>query len=195
MMSTNPNMDGPIPGENYTSDTRNYPWHQPPEFADISEALDKMSVTLTTPKIARPIMAFAEAGFPLVNISMMIVMQGLSEGKWTMDMGILLAGPITKIIEIMCDSYDIKYTLGFEEDDSFLTGTFFKTQMEFDKQSKEGKIYKIVNQEMDKIEDAAVAQEDNSAGAEPQGGGGEADLAESGFASMTSAKPPKQGAK
>ena len=25
---------GPIPGENFTSDERNYPWHRPPEYTD-----------------------------------------------------------------------------------------------------------------------------------------------------------------
>ena len=30
---------GPIPGENFTSDERNYPWHRPPEYTDMDLSL------------------------------------------------------------------------------------------------------------------------------------------------------------
>ena len=39
-MRTEPEFDGPIPGENFTSETKNYPWHRPPEITDYDEALE-----------------------------------------------------------------------------------------------------------------------------------------------------------
>ena len=30
-------FDAPIAGENFTSDTRNYPWHRPPEITDYDD--------------------------------------------------------------------------------------------------------------------------------------------------------------
>jgi hypothetical protein len=178
------NGDMPIPGENYTSDTKNYPWHQPPEFSNVTDALDKMSLKLTQPKIARGIMAFADAGFPLVRITQMIIMEGIAQGKWTVDMGLLLAGPFCKIIEIMCDSYEIEYTLGLDEDEDFNTGTLFKGQIELEKQSKQSQeIYNVVKQQMPEITETAMEQEgapaDGAATAEP-----EQDLGQEGFAQM-----------
>ncbi len=41
------NFEGPIPGENYTSDTKNYPWHRPPEFDDLDKAIDYIGKRLT----------------------------------------------------------------------------------------------------------------------------------------------------
>ena len=34
------NFDAPIPGENYTAETKNYPWHRPPDIVDYDEAID-----------------------------------------------------------------------------------------------------------------------------------------------------------
>ncbi len=33
-------MDGPIPGENYTADTKNYAWHRPPQFTNMDDAIE-----------------------------------------------------------------------------------------------------------------------------------------------------------
>lgn len=178
------NGDGPIPGENYTSDTKNYPWHQPPEFSNVTDALEKTSKKLTQPQIAMAIMSFADAGFPLTRITQMIIMEGISQGKWTVDMGLLLAGPFCKIIEIMCDSYGINYNLGIENDESFNTGTLFKGQVDLMQSSKKAdNLYNIVKQELPEIEQAA---EDQGTGAEPTGTEPEEqDLGQQGFTAMS----------
>jgi len=182
---------GPIPGENYTSDTKSYPWHQPPEFSNVADALDKMAIKLSSPKVARSIMAFAEAGFPLTRITQMIVMEGVAQGKWTVDMGLLLAGPFCKIMEIMCDSYDLEYTIGIEEEDEYHTGAFFKNQAELETKSKQAtNIYKVVKQELPAIQEAAEEQEDPAA--PDQGGTEEQDLGDQGFAQMMSGTPEEK---
>lgn len=181
------NGDGPIPGENYTSDTKNYPWHQPPEFSNITDALEKTTKKLTQPQIAMAFMAFADAGFPLSRITQMIVMEGVSQGKWTVDMGLLLAGPFCKILEIMCDSYGIDYKLGFEEDQEFNTGTLFKGQVDLMKESnKSTNLYEIVKQELPEIEQAAEEQ-GGAPNSEDSGLPIEEDLGEQGFTTMSSA--------
>lgn len=187
---------GPIPGENYTSDRQNYPWHQPPEFSNVHDALDKMSVKLTDPKTARNILAFAEGGFPLVRIAQMIIMEGISQGKWTVDMGLLLAGPFTKIFEIMCDSYDIEYDIGITEEDNWQTGDFYKavTTLKQDGGSIKG-VGEVVDQQMPQISAAADQQElgSDTGGDTPSAdsvssgdsGGGTEDLGQQGFAAMS----------
>ena len=141
---------GPIPGENYTSDTKNYPWHQPPEFTDISDALDKVATKITDPKVAKGFTALAEVGVPLYRLSGMIVMQGVSNGLWTIDLGLLMVGPVTKMLEIICDTMGIECKLGIEdEEDDMPTGVFFKRNAERDmKIRSSSNIYTTVSSQM-----------------------------------------------
>ena len=114
--------DGPIPGENFTSDTKNYPWHRPPEITDIDEAIDIISEkVLTDIKKSSGILTLIEMGMPISAIVESIVLIGVSNGKWTVDFAILLAGPVARIIEMMAKSASIKYVMGTEEDQTPMT--------------------------------------------------------------------------
>lgn len=117
---------GPIPGENYTSDTKNYPWHQPPEFTDIDKALDMMSEKITNKKVANSLLTMIEIGIPVYKVASMLITAGMMNGKWTLDFGLLLVGPITRILELLCIGYGVEYNLGIEDDEEMVTGEFFK---------------------------------------------------------------------
>ena len=172
--------NGPIPGENYTSDTKNYPWHQPPQYTDISDALDKVATRITDPKITRGFIALAEVGVPLYRLSGMIIMQGVSNGLWTVDLGLLMVGPTTKMLEIICDTMGIEYKIGIEEEeDTMPTGAFFKAKAERAQRIKSGSPIPILKQEMPAIKAEAETQD-------PQGK--TEDIQDVGFAKM------KQGA-
>lgn len=168
---------GPIPGENYTSDTKNYPWRQPPEFTDIEDCLDYLSRRITQFKVANGILAMAEMGIPVYKISSMILTLGVGEGKWTVDFTLLLAGPLTRMIELMCIGFEVEYDLGIDDDESdFTTGDFFKNELEL-KTPKDQKFFKVIAEEMPEIKEAAETQE---------GEGSEKDLQTSGFMAMSS---------
>lgn len=171
------NNEGPIPGENFTSDTKNYPWHQPPEFTDINKALDMLAKKITGFKTANGILTIAELGIPLYRISSMIVMAGIGEGKWTPDFALLIAGPLTKMIEVMCNGFDIEYTVGIDEDETIFTGDFFKNQTEL-KDRDTGDAFEILSEELPEIQEAAEGQE------APQG-----DLQKEGFMTMMGGDP------
>lgn len=118
-------MYGPIPGENLLSDKTNQPWHSPPEMTDINDCLDKIIEKLSDFKVTKSLLALSEIGIPLYRIAMNVSLEGVSAGKWTIDMAILLAGPITKVLEITCENFDIPYDLGIEEEeDNTPTGLF-----------------------------------------------------------------------
>lgn len=172
------NNEGPIPGENFTSDTKNYPWHQPPEFTEINKALDMLAKKITGFKTANGILTIAELGVPLYRISSMIVMAGIGEGKWTPDFALLIAGPLTKMIEVMCIGFDVEYNVGIDEDETIFTGDFFKNQREL-KNRDTGDAFEILSEQMDEIQDAAENQD-----AAPEG-----DLQEEGFMTMTGGDP------
>lgn len=119
--------DGPIAGANYTSDTKNYPWHQPPQFTDLNKALDMMSEKMTEKKTASSLLTMVELGSPLYKITSTLLVSGIAGGKWTPDFALLLAGPVCRILEIICVAYGVEYTLGIEDDEELATGAFFNT--------------------------------------------------------------------
>ena len=47
-------FDGPIPGANFTSDERNWPWHRAPDITDTDEALE----TILLPSLQKPAEVF-----------------------------------------------------------------------------------------------------------------------------------------
>jgi hypothetical protein len=179
-------MFGPIPGENYTSDTKNYPWHQPPQYTDISEALDKVVVKITEPNVAKKLVSLAQVDIPLYRIAALIVMEGVEGGLWTVDMGLLLIGPVTKIIEIMADNYGVPYKIGIEpEEDNTPTGLFVKMKYEA-KQANRNGVIRMIKEELPEIKDQAAAQEAPAAGGEEEK---TPDLQAKGFATMMKGKP------
>ena len=168
---------GPIPGENFTSDTKNYPWRQPPEFTDIETCLDYLSKRITQFKVANGILSMAEMGLPLYKISSMILTMGVGEGKWTVDFTLALAGPLTRMIELICIGFDVEYDLGIEEDeDDFETGDFFKNDLEL--KSGNSKFSKVIAEELPMIKEEAAAQ------AQPT-----SDLQTEGFMAMSGGTP------
>jgi hypothetical protein len=108
-------FDGPIPGENYTSDTKNYAWHRPPEFDDLDKAIDYIGKKLTKPEAAVGLLTMIEAGLPITDLTQTFIMSGIGDGKWTLDFGLLLAGPVAHIMQIMAKSYGIKFNLGLSD--------------------------------------------------------------------------------
>lgn len=168
---------GPIPGENYTSDTKNYPWRQPPEYSDLDEALDYLSGRVTQFKVANGLLTMAEMGVPLTQISPFVLISGMGEGKWTPDFMLLLAGPLTRMIELMCIGFDIEYDIGItDDDDEFETGTYFKHENEM----KLPKSMKLLEEELPDIKSEAEQQ-----GASQ----GEGDIQQEGFMAMSGGNP------
>jgi len=116
----------PLPGENWTSDRSNYPWHMPPEYTDVDVALDKLSDVITDFETATGFLVLAEMGVPLYRIASTVLMAGVSSGKWNIDLALLMAGPLTKMIEMICIGFDVPYDTGLSDKPvKFNTGAFF----------------------------------------------------------------------
>ncbi len=109
-------FDGPIPGANYTSDTKNYPWHRPPQYTEWDEALEFVMTSVTDKKAANSIMGFFDLGATVADITDMIITAGIGGGRWSPDFGILLAGPISHIILILARGYDVEFEMGLDVD-------------------------------------------------------------------------------
>ena len=126
MVDTVKNFDAPIPGENFTSDTKNYPWHRPPEIVDYDEAIDNTLKMLSGEQQIKSVMALLGAEVSLPTIVDMVLTGQIANGKIPIDLGILIAGPVARFIEIMAKMYDIEYTMGKDDEPTPPTAAYLK---------------------------------------------------------------------
>lgn len=161
-------LDGPIPGENYTSDTKNYPWHRPPEYKDIDKAMDAVGKRLLKRKSAMGILSMIEGGVDIATITQMFLMSGVGAGKWTVDFAILLAGPTARLIELMAKGYEIEYNLGIDEEDIYVpTKALFDFKKRSASKGKTDSALSAAKEEFETIKaDASESQGFMSMGAE-----------------------------
>lgn len=110
----------PIPGENWTSDTRNYPWHRPPDITNYDEALEYVVEHFNNSDEGLQYMSFLESGASISAVTDMILTVGIADGKWSIDFAILLAGPVSRIVEIAAKMYGIDAELGVEMPPEFI---------------------------------------------------------------------------
>lgn len=96
-----PTFDGPIPGENYTADTRNYPWHRPPQYSGFDETVAAMLDRLNSEREGELIYSLLDLEVPVYLITSNFLMRHVMRGFIGIDMAILAAGPIARMIEII----------------------------------------------------------------------------------------------
>lgn len=158
-MPFDPNVpNGPIPGENYTSDTRNYPWHRPPDLTDLDSMVEFSIKKLTEKDNAYALLTMLQAGVPVVTATDMFVTSGIAQGKWTPDYALLLAGPVSHMIKMMADGYGVKYDMGLD-DQKPPTIEFLKAQAMIDPRKVMTVVTDVANQA-----DMFKANADNQAG-------------------------------
>lgn len=107
-------FSAPIPGENYTSDTKNYPWHRPPEHSDLDSAIEDSAKKLLSPEGSVGVITMMEMGIDVATLTDLFLTSGIGAGKWTVDQALLIAGPVSHIMCLMAKGYGIKYNLGIE---------------------------------------------------------------------------------
>ena len=147
--------DGPIPGENFTSDTRNYPWHRAPEYDDMDDAIEAAFNKLATKEGAHSLLTALQSGISVVEYTSMLVISGIGAGKWTPDFALLLAGPVSHIIKILADGYGLEYEMGLE-DEVRPTAALYKEMTVLDT----GKVSKAIAQVEDQLDDVMAMAED-----------------------------------
>lgn len=104
-------IDAPIPGANFTADTRNYAWHRPPEYADYDEAVDYFISKLNEPDQQHLVMSMLQLKMDAASLTGSLLMQGISKGKIAIDLAILVAGPVARYIGILAKEAGIKHKM------------------------------------------------------------------------------------
>lgn len=96
-----PKFNGPIPGENFTADTRNYPWHRPPEITDYNTAVSRIIDDMDDDREMQLIYSLLELEVPVAIITSNLLMRKISRGIIPIDLAVLMAGPVARYVEIL----------------------------------------------------------------------------------------------
>ena len=162
MMKSSPQAPkAPIPGANYTSDTRNYPWHRPPDIADMDKAIEYVTKDLNDGPDGFRYMSMLGAGIPVTMVTDFIVTKGIGRGKWAVDLGILAAGPIARLLIIMAKTYGVDYEIAAEEEIS-LTSSKTLLELSGDTELTPVKVEEEPEEEQEGFMSVAPEEEQNS---------------------------------
>ena len=110
-------FDAPIAGANYASDTKNYPWHRPPDIVSYDEGVDYLINKMNEPEELELVYSLLALDTKVATIVSSILMQGISRGKFSIDLAILMAGPLARYVGIVADEQGIKYDMGISDKD------------------------------------------------------------------------------
>jgi len=114
-------FDGPIPGENYTADPKNYPWHRPADETDFVRIVDKSIKKMATKERTGLILSALESGETILDFVAGTARVSVGNGRLPIDMAILAAGPIARYIESLAEAADIEFERGWEQDPPMIT--------------------------------------------------------------------------
>jgi len=91
-------FDAPVPGQSLTDKPGNYPWEHPPQYTDSMEASEHVWDKLTDPLFSQQVIGMLDAGIPVEAIARVVIFAGFTEGKWTPDVGFMLAEVVMKMV-------------------------------------------------------------------------------------------------
>ena len=105
-------FNAPIPGENLVADGRNYPWRRPPEIVEYDEAVSSILDKVDEPQELEVVFAMMDVGADLVTITSSILLNYIGSGKVSIDLALLMSGPLSRYLEIKAKSAGVKFDLG-----------------------------------------------------------------------------------
>jgi|TARA_Y100000310_G_scaffold332078_1_gene406954 hypothetical protein len=91
-------LDAPVPGESLTSAPGSMLYEQPPQFTGLEDAAHAIFMSMSNENELRKVLQMLDSGVPVALIAESIVMFGASEGKWNIDMALLLLEPVSIMI-------------------------------------------------------------------------------------------------
>ena len=141
-------FSAPIPGQSLTSEPKNSPWENPPQFVEPEEALMFHMKRLEEPKKIKSILGLLELGLDVVTMTEGILRGGVAEGRHSIDVSLLLGPIIHEYITGVADAAGIDYEEGLEDDEAFEKDLSYsvrekKAQVILDEYKKTGDVVDI----------------------------------------------------
>ena len=109
------------PGYSFTVDNSNFPWGRPAEEANPDKVLDGALDFLEIPSSQDQIKKLLIAGVSIESIIEGYIFHGFQEGKFSLDVGLLIKAPLAIYLANMAEEEELPYRL-FEKDDPFEQG-------------------------------------------------------------------------
>lgn len=121
-------FDGPIPGENFTSNTKNYPWHRPPSHLNFDDVVGSIVKNLNKPEKTAFVIALLETGESILDIVTGLTRIGVANGRMSIDMGVLAAGPMARMIEVIAEKAEIDFQRGWKQEPQLITSEMLRAR-------------------------------------------------------------------
>tara|TARA_R110002012_G_scaffold251358_1_gene429287 strand:- start:3520 stop:4122 length:603 start_codon:yes stop_codon:yes gene_type:complete len=109
------NNGRPIPGSSLTnSPDTPYAWEQPPQFTELSPAIDALFLELSEPEAYHSIMDLVRNGVPVGDIAQVILTDGFQKGMFNPDLMMLLIEPTMYMIIAFAEKAGIDDYITYE---------------------------------------------------------------------------------
>lgn len=110
-------FSAPIPGQSLTSEPKNSPWENPPQFSAPEDALIYHIERLKDPKKVKSIAGLLTLGLDVVTMTEGLLRNAVIEGRHNIDVSLIIAPIVHEYIVGLADAAGIEYNEGIEEED------------------------------------------------------------------------------
>ena len=89
----------PIPGQSLTNNPNSpLPFEKPPEFTEVDDAIEYFFATIVEDGYRSNILSILRRGFPIMDLTEILLYNAFIEGKINPDMLLLLAEPVAYML-------------------------------------------------------------------------------------------------
>lgn len=96
------------PGISWTAPEKSRPWQQPPQYTDIMDVANSYIIALSSEGAMDNVLDALETKVPISVIAQSVMLNGVSEGRHTMDAGLLVMPVIMEMMLSIAMLNDIK---------------------------------------------------------------------------------------
>ena len=107
----------PIPGQSLTETPKNMPFERPPESAQPEVILNMYKSKLSEEGALEDLFDFIERGVDIKTMVQGMLRSGVMEGLHSIDVSLIIAPFLHKIIVDFCDIAEVKYKDGFIDEE------------------------------------------------------------------------------
>jgi len=109
-------FEKPVPGQSLTEDPGKYPWDKPPQYTNIDDVMQMYMGIVTDDDTMFNLLNALEAKIPVAQIVQAMILQGIGEGLYTPDMGLLIMEELVMLIINIAKAAGLEYRTGYEKE-------------------------------------------------------------------------------
>ena len=115
MVSPNPYLTAPIPGQSLTVEPGSVPWEQPPQYVTLDEVATFYSDKMDDAEAIHELLGLLDRNIPIASICNTMVTMGMMKGYHTIDTGFLVTPILAEIIKTIAELNDVPYKMTAED--------------------------------------------------------------------------------